>query len=351
MFQTTWVCVIAAIAVVPTHVKSEVINPNESCAVLYEKGVEAYLDNNYNNCVKYFEAAVEKYRIYIKTLQNCRIQCKENVSEDRPLYTDNLEDLHFFEKTLKNTLCILKCRKEHGNVFGLYNINKETEKLFEDRKPYEYLHICYFQTKDYPKAASSAFTYLVAHPDDKPILASLKHYTSFPEADPSDVINYEAKEFVYLYVHGSDAYDKENWERVVQNMEESLVLYLQAEEECRAQCEGPYDPGWYPDFIPSIANHFTYCLKCKRKCRNKLSSLNGEKHEDLLPSHYHYLQYAYYKLGKLKSACQAVASYLLFYPDDHDMKRNVQYYKSLPEVSEKYFTPRAVSLGNYNLDP
>lgn len=47
-------------------------------------------------------------------------------------------------------------------------------------------------------------------------------------------------------------------------------------------------------------------------------------------------------MGKLKAACQAVASYLLFYPDDDDMKRNEQYYKSLPEISEKFFTPREV---------
>lgn len=95
-------------------------------------------------------------------------------------------------------------------------------------------------------------------------------------------------------------------------MEESLVAYLQAEEECRAQCEGPFDQGWYPDFIPSISSeyfyyklhfaylyfildHFAYCLKCKQKCKTRLGSLNGEKHEDLLPSHYHYLQYAYFK--------------------------------------------------------
>lgn len=37
-------------------------------------------------------------------------------------------------------------------------------------------------------------------------------------------------------------------------MEESLVSYLQAEEECRAQCEGPFDPGWYPDFVPAISS-------------------------------------------------------------------------------------------------
>lgn len=49
-------------------------------------------------------------------------------------------------------------------------------------------------------------------------------------------------------------------------------------------------------------------------------------------------------MGKLKAACEAVASYLLFYPNDRDMKINVQYYKSLPEVSDKYFVPREVIL-------
>ena len=28
-----------------------------------------------------------------------------------------------------------------------------------------------------------------------------------------------------------------------------------------------------------------------------MNSLNGEKHDDLLASHYHFLQYAYYKGG------------------------------------------------------
>lgn len=37
-------------------------------------------------------------------------------------------------------------------------------------------------------------------------------------------------------------------------MEDSLENYLQSEEECRANCEGPFDQGWFPDFIPSIAS-------------------------------------------------------------------------------------------------
>lgn len=44
-----------------------------------------------------------------------------------------------------------------------------------------------------------------------------------------------------------------------------------------------------------LVDHFTYVLKCKRKCPKTLGSLNGEVYEDFLASHYNYLQYAYFK--------------------------------------------------------
>lgn len=44
-----------------------------------------------------------------------------------------------------------------------------------------------------------------------------------------------------------------------------------------------------------VSDHFTVILKCKQKCKQTLSSLNGEINQDLLPSHYHYLQFAYFK--------------------------------------------------------
>lgn len=46
--------------------------------------------------------------------------------------------------------------------------------------------------------------------------------------------------------------------------------------------------------------------------------------------------------GNLKAACQAAASYLLFYPDDDTMRSNLKYYKKLPKVEASYFTPRPV---------
>lgn len=125
---------------------------------------------------------------------------------------------------------------------------------------------------DKQKAASAAFTFLVNNPDDKMMVKNLKYYSGLPEVDMKDIINFEAKvyvathstlnnktnlqDYVYLYTYGSDAYQKKDWDTAINNMEESLASYLHAEDECRAQCEGPFDPGWYPDFVPAIASIF-----------------------------------------------------------------------------------------------
>ncbi|KAJ8930442.1 hypothetical protein NQ314_016769 [Rhamnusium bicolor] len=301
-----------------THVHSKQANDTETCVQLYEKGVEAYLENRFIDCVDYFEKALEKYRSYTKKLQNCRLQCKYEAELSEPLYPVDIENLLFYEKAIRQTLCIVKCKKENSEIFGNFNINQEMEKLFEDQKPYEYLHICYFQTGDVMKAASSAFTYLVSHSEDKVMQSNLKHYSSLKDVNMKEIVNFEANDYVYLYVHGADAYERKDWKTAETNMEESLGAYLQTEEEY----------------------HFAFCLKCKQKCKKRLGSLNGEIHEDLLPSHYHYLQFIYFKMGNLRKACQAVASYLLFFPDDDVMLSNMKFYSALPKFQDDYFQPR-----------
>ncbi|KAJ8975814.1 hypothetical protein NQ317_013745 [Molorchus minor] len=331
-----------------TNIQGSQINETDNCVNLYEQGVEAYLENRYVDCVSYFEKALEKYGIYKKKLQSCRLKCKYDAELSEPLYPVDIENLAFYEKAVKQTLCIIKCQDEHPEIFDNFHMNPEAQQLFEEKKPYEYLHICYYQTKDVMRAASSAFTYLVEHPDDKITQSNLKYYSTLEGVNMKEIENFEASDYVYLYVHGADAYERKEWQNVIENMEESLSAYLQTEEECRAQCEGPFDQGWYPDFIPSISNHFTFCLKCKQKCKEKLGSLNGEKHDDLLPSHYHYLQYAYFKMKDLQKACQAVASYLLFYPDDVTMLSNMKFYSRLPKVRDNFFRTKR---GCYPLCP
>lgn len=47
--------------------------------------------------------------------------------------------------------------------------------------------------------------------------------------------------------------------------------------------------------------------------------------------------------GNFLAACEAVASYLLFVPDDGTMLNNMRYYRKQPKAQEEYFIPRKVS--------
>jgi len=92
------------------------------------------------------------------------------------------------------------------------------------------------------------------NPNHEVMQANLRHYINELKVDPDHTVNLEAKPFVEFYVRGSDAYGKKDFERTANYFELSLTEYLQSEIECRAMCEGPFDQGWFPDFISSVAS-------------------------------------------------------------------------------------------------
>ena len=112
----------------------------------------------------------------------------------------------------------------------------------------------------------------------------------------------------------------------------------------------------YPDFTSSVANHFTFCLKCSRNCPETLNNLNGEFTDDLLSTFYHYLQFGYYNceqprstpeligkfsVGDSKKAAQAASTFLLLLPDHEDMAANLEYYTQVSgchQISRVYST-------------
>ena len=100
---------------------------------------------------------------------------------------------------------------------------------------------------------------------------------------------------VALFLRGTEHYRQKEWPAVIVSMEAALEAFLESEERCRFACEKPFDMGWFPDFVPAVANHFTFCLRCKRRCQAELENLNGETVEDVLPLMYHYLQFAYFQ--------------------------------------------------------
>ena len=52
-------------------------------------------------------------------------------------------------------------------------------------------------------------------------------------------------------------------------------------------------------------------------------------------------------VGNLFKACQATASYQLFFPDDETMEENKNFYLTLPEVTKDMFQPRPEALLYY----
>lgn len=79
---------------------------------------------------------------------NCRTKCRKDLLNFTPILISDIEDLHFYEKKIRETLCLLECNQDYRDVAGsqaLRRIQRETEQKLMDLKHYEYLHICYYQ--------------------------------------------------------------------------------------------------------------------------------------------------------------------------------------------------------------
>lgn len=122
-----------------------------------------------------------------------------------------------------------------------------------------HVNVRIFQNDQAQQAASAAFTYLIAHPDHEVMRTNLKFYLQ-DGAEEDQLVDFEAQSFVNEFLRGTDYYREENWHKVATSMEKALELYLKAEEECKFQCDKPFDMGWFPDFTTSVASKLTYAL-------------------------------------------------------------------------------------------
>lgn len=64
----------------------------------------------------------------------------------------------------------------------------------EERKPYQYMHICYYHQGELAMAVQSAYTFLVANPDDKDIKQSLNWYMNRDGYSDDMLIDMERKD-------------------------------------------------------------------------------------------------------------------------------------------------------------
>ena len=46
----------------------------------------------------------------------------------------------------------------------------------------------------------------------------------------------------------------EDWPQAIQYFETAIQAFLKSLDRCRLSCEKPFDQGWFPDFVSSVAS-------------------------------------------------------------------------------------------------
>ncbi|XP_073462896.1 cartilage-associated protein-like [Aquarana catesbeiana] len=183
------------------------------------------------------------------------------------------------------------------------------------------------------------------------VSAQYEHY-SFRSYPRDELMPLES-----AYKYGLDQYTGEKWPESVHYLEISLRLYRllrDSEAFCNLNCStariddnpppqglenGNQSQGRFNDF-PELRVFGDVLMRsqCLKRCKQGLPAFRQSQpsRETILEFQvrepYKYLQYAYFKTDNLPKAVAAAHTYLLLHPDDEMMKRNMAYYKSMPDT-------------------
>ncbi|XP_030040165.2 cartilage-associated protein [Manduca sexta] len=313
----------------------------------YKKGLKAYTEERWSECISQFEESLHLYKLYKSLITNCRFKCNNH-----PYSTDvkeSIEDLQFIETYFKRTDCLYQCQNQ---AFEDLKINGDIDdsllRNMQNRRPYEYLHMCYYEMNALPKAASAAYTFLIGNPNDKAMQGNLQYYAQQPEVDMNELVDFEGDDYVQLYRLGIKAYNQKNWADTVANLEEVLTDYFSAENICRMECERLQDLYSSTEYVISISNNMASLLHCRQQCQNKLKPLNYNSGVEFVADVLNYLQISYYYLERYNDAAKLVTTYLVLIPKDEDMLENKHIYSSL--VDDKAFIERTDVVHYYKRD-
>uniref|UniRef100_A0A2K6ETJ2 procollagen-proline 3-dioxygenase n=1 Tax=Propithecus coquereli TaxID=379532 RepID=A0A2K6ETJ2_PROCO len=311
--------------------------------LLFAEGTAAYARGDWAGVVLSMERALRS-RAALRAL---RLRCRTQCAADLPWELDPdsppslaqasgaaaLHDLRFFGSLLRRAACLRRCLGPPA----AHSLSEEVELEFRKRSPYNYLQVAYFKINKLEKAVAAAHTFFVGNPEHIEMQQNLDYYQTMSGVKEDDFKDLEAKPHMHEFRLGVRLYSEEEPMEAVPHLETALQEYFVADEECRALCEGPYDYDGYnyleynADLFQAITDHYIQVLSCKQNCVTELASHPSREKpfEDFLPSHYNYLQFAYYNIGNYTQAIECAKTYLLFFPDDEVMKQNLAYYAAM----------------------
>ncbi|XP_036864542.1 cartilage-associated protein isoform X2 [Manis javanica] len=171
--------------------------------------------------------------------------------------------------------------------------------------------------------------------------AQYEHYSfrSFPRDELMPIES--------AYRHALDQYSGEHWAESVGYLEISLRLHRllrDSEAFCHRNCSVAPQPApaaglaRYPEL--RLFGGLLRRAHCLKRCKQGLPAFRqSQPSREVLADFqsrepYKFLQFAYFKANNLPKAIAAAHTFLLKHPDDEMMKRNMAYYKSLPDAED-----------------
>ncbi|XP_010210683.1 PREDICTED: prolyl 3-hydroxylase 3 [Tinamus guttatus] len=250
----------------------------------------------------------------------------------------------FFERVLQRADCLQHCLgRRLGGPPSAHRVSHAIQRDFEQREPYNYLQVAFFQLKKLDQAVSAAHTFFVANPQHLQMREDIEKYRRMSGVKADSFRDLEATPLWEAYEAGVQHYNADEYLQAVARLEESLREALSALEECRTLCEGPWEEeeeqendgdqeeekeDMQPGLYEAIAAHYVQVLKCRQQCVIEIATKPGQisATEDFIPSHLDLLQFAYDQGRNKTLAAECAASYLLFYPMDEPMLEKMNQY-------------------------
>lgn len=215
----------------------------------------------------------------------------------------------------------------------------------------------------------AAFTYLTLNPGDEMMEENLAFYTKQPSYKKEWLIDLEEASYKSLYFDGTKAYEEEvlcslqnytrisddvpklslnqqDWETTTKRLSEAVSSYLEFYEDRRIWCEDvtPQHTEYPIEFYQALGDAAAAYINCTVNIEKEMERVRGGRIKNLLPSSFHYLQFAFYKDDQVSAACEAVGTYLLFFPEDETMLKNKKFYQEKYKLADVFFTPDKVNL-------
>lgn len=287
---------------------------------LYEDGVVAYTQKNWEAAILNIEQALQGYKGYVSGLSSCSINCSS------PLHVDSTYESIYLNKIFTKGLCVKLCLTERfGDFKVILRLSREVLADFENYMPYQYLQFAYYQNNMLSESVSAAYTYHLKYPEDELMSTNIQIFQESEDVTSDMFVDREAKDHVVKYNSALEAYLKEEYLISIELFEEALEKYFDAADNCYGICEGREAAGdeqWKVGFYLQNAYHYIDVMECSLHCIRDLLP-NGRHVNDFLPLIFHHLQYAYYQLHNFSKSANYMLSYLLFHPNSTDMTENL----------------------------